>query len=317
MRSLSFSLSLFALLACSAPASSQTANDWITGLSRQDIHVKAWPGGKKIAVCFVLYVEVWGHDQGPNFRPDMNGRKPDIVDEAFRQYAINWGLPRVGRLFNELKAPLSLALNAQFPEREPEVWKELRGLVPHAPIVAHGLNNSTDLLPLAEGPEAQRTYIRQTIDMIEKSTGVRSIGWSSPSVYPNADTYAATAAEGIRYSLDGMDSDVLSRLATQPAPLWLLPYPPTVVDMGQYLSRFKEATDLERLWIDYVGELAREAAANPASEATVVAIGIHPFVAGTPAGAAAMRRVLENLQKQNLVWVTDVEAVIKAAGETL
>jgi allantoinase len=265
----------------------------------------------------VLYVEVWGHDQGPNFRPDMNGRKPDIVDEAFRQYAINWGLPRVGRLFNELKAPVSLALNAQFPEQEPEVWKELRGLVPHAPIVAHGLNNSTDLLPLAEGPEAQRAYIRQTIDMIQKSTGVRSIGWSSPSVYPNADTYAATAAEGIRYSLDGMDSDVLSRLATQPAPLWLLPYPPTVVDMGQYLSRFKEATDLERLWIDYVGELAREAAANPASEATVVAIGIHPFVAGTPAGAAAMRRVLENLQKQNLVWVTDVEAVIKAAGETL
>jgi allantoinase len=317
MRSLSFSLSLFFLLACSAPASSQTSHDWITGLSRQDIHVKAWPGGKKVAVCFVLYVEVWGHDQGPNFRPDMNGRKPDIVDEAFRQYAINWGLPRVGRLFNELKAPVSLALNAQFPEQEPEVWKELRGLVPHAPIVAHGLNNSTDLLPLAEGPEAQRAYIRQTIDMIQKSTGVRSIGWSSPSVYPNADTYAATAAEGIRYSLDGMDSDVLSRLATQPAPLWLLPYPPTVVDMGQYLSRFKEATDLERLWIDYVGELAREAAANPASEATVVAIGIHPFVAGTPAGAAAMRRVLENLQKQNLVWVTDVEAVIKAAGETL
>ena len=87
--------------------------------------------------------------------------------------------------------------------------------------------------------------------------------------------------------------------------------------MGQYLSRFKEATDLERLWIDYVGELAREAAANRKSEATVVAIGIHPFIVGTPAGAAAMRRVLENLQKQSLVWVTDVEAVLKAAGGKL
>lgn len=311
------SLVLIALLAFAAPASGQTSTDWITGLSRQDIHVKAWPGGKKVAVCFVLYVEVWGHDQGPNFRPDMNDRKPDIVDEAFRQYAINWGLPRVGRLFSEMKAPLSLALNAQFPEQQPEIWKELRGLAPHAPIVAHGLNNSTDLLPLSEGPEAQRAYIRKTIDMIEKSTGVRSIGWSSPSVYPNADTYAAAAAEGIRYSLDGMDSDILSRLSTQPAPLLLLPYPPTVVDMGQYLSRFKEATDLERLWTDYVSELAREAAADRESGATVVAIGIHPFVVGTPAGAAAMRRVLENLQKQNLVWVTDVEAVLKAAGETL
>jgi peptidoglycan/xylan/chitin deacetylase (PgdA/CDA1 family) len=314
MRALTVVWLLTALLAFAPSASSQTSNDWITGLPRQQIHVKAWPNGKKVAVCFVLYVEVWGHDQGPNFRPDMNGRKPDVVDEAFREYAINWGIPRVGRLFSEMKAPLSLALNAQFPEQRPEIWKELRSYVPHAPIIAHGLNNSTDLLPLSQGPEAQRAYIRQTIDMIEKSTGVRSIGWSSPSVYPNADTFAATAAEGIRYTLDGMDSDTLSRLATQPEPLWLVPYPPTVVDMGQYLSRFKEATDLERLWIDYVTELAREAAANHDSEATVVAIGLHPFVVGTPAGAAAMRRVLENLQKQNLVWVTDTEAVLKAAG---
>jgi allantoinase len=87
-----------------------------------------------------------------------------------------------------------------------------------------------------------------------------------------------------------------------------------VVDMGQYLSRYKEATDLERLWIDTIGELAREAASDDA-EATVVAIGIHPFVVGSPAGAAAMRRVLAKLQMQKLVWVTDVEAALRAAGE--
>jgi peptidoglycan/xylan/chitin deacetylase (PgdA/CDA1 family) len=296
------------------PAEAQVSPDWITGLPRQDVHVKTWPGGKKVAVCFVLYVEVWGHNQGPNFRPDMNGRKFDVVDEAFRQYAINWGLPRVGRTFRDLGVPLSLALNAQFPDQEPAVWKALRGLVPQAPIIAHGLNNSTELLPLEKGADAQRAYIRKTIDMIEKETGVRSIGWSSPSVYPNADTFAATAAEGIRYSLDGMDSDVLSRLDTKTGPLWLVPYPPSVVDMGQYLSRFKEATDLEHLWIDYVGELAREAAADPDGDATIVAIGIHPFAVGTPAGAAAMRRVLANLQKQDSVWLTDVESVLKAAG---
>ncbi len=317
VRVFGFILAAIALLAAAVPAAGQTSTDWITGLPREPIHVKSWPGGKKVAVCFVLYVEVWGHDHGPNFRPDMNGRTPDLVDEAFRQYAIEWGLPRVGRLFKELGAPLSLALNAQFPEQNPDIWKDLRASVPKAPIVAHGLNNSTDLLPLDKGPDAQRAYIRQTLDMIRKSTGVRSAGWSSPSVYPNAETFAATAAEGIRYSLDGMDSDILSRLATKPRPLVLLPYPPTVVDMGQYLARFKEASDLERLWIDYVGELAREAAANPDREATVIAIGIHPFVVGTPAGAAAMRRVIESFKKMNLVWTTDVEAVLKAAGETL
>jgi allantoinase len=310
-------LTVAVLLFATAPTEAQAAKDWVTGLPREAIHVQAWPGGKKVAVCFVLYVEVWGHDQGPNFRSDMNGRSPDVVDEAFRQYAIAFGLARVGRMFNSMKVPLSLALNAQFPEQQPAVWQELRRLVPHAPIVAHGLNNSTELLPLSKGPEAQRAYIRQTLDMIEKSTGARSIGWSSPSVYPNADTFAATAAEGIRYSLDGMDSDVLSRLGTQPSPLVLLPYPPTVVDMGQYLYRFKEATELEHLWIDYIGELVREAADSPTLDATVVAIGIHPFVVGTPAGAAALRRVLMTLQEQKLVWMTDVEAVLRASGETL
>jgi peptidoglycan/xylan/chitin deacetylase (PgdA/CDA1 family) len=237
------------------------------------------------------------------------------VDEAFRQYAITEGVPRVGRLFKEMDAPLSIALNAQFPEQHPDIWKEFRASVPKAPILAHGLNNSTDMLPLDKGPEAQRAYIRQTIDRIEKSTGVRSTGWSSPSVYNDVDTFAATAAEGIVYSLDGMDSDRLSRLGTAPHPLVLLPYPPTVVDMGQYLARNKEAAELEHLWIDYVGELAREAAADPAREATVVAIGIHPFVIGTPAGAAAMRRVLNALEKMDLVWIADTQQVVTASAQ--
>jgi allantoinase len=317
MRLPAFAVVLTALLALATPGAAQIGQDWITGLPRQDIAVASWPGGKKVAVAFVLYVEVWGHGHGPNFRPDMTGRTPDLVDEAFRQYAIDFGLPRTGRLFKEMGVPLSLALNAQFPQARPQIWKELRALAPEAPIVAHGLNNSTDLLPLSEGPAAQRAYIRKTLDMIQASTGVRSTGWSSPSVYPDAETFAATAAEGIRYSLDGMDSDVLSRLDTKPAPLVLVPYPPSVVDMGQYLSRFKEASDLERLWIDYVGELAREAAAYPARQATVIAIGIHPFVVGTPAGAAAMRRVLQNLKSQDLVWLTDVEAVVRAAGQSV
>lgn len=305
---------LLAAAALAAPAAAQSSPDWITGFQREQMPVKAWPDGRKVAICFVLYVEVWGRGKGPNFRPDMVDRKPDIVDESFRQYAIEWGVPRVGRLFKEQGLPLSIALNAQFPEQHPEVWKQFRALVPKAPIVAHGLNNSTDLMPLDEGVEAQRAYVRRTLDMIEKSTGVRSTGWSSPSVYPNAETFPATAAEGIEYTLDGMDSDVLSRLITPLGRLIMIPYPAVTVDMGHYLSRFKEPLDLERFWIDYISELAREAEKDTGRPATVVAIGIHPFVVGTPAGAASLRRVLDVIKKQKLVWVTDVEAVVTAAA---
>jgi peptidoglycan/xylan/chitin deacetylase (PgdA/CDA1 family) len=304
----------FVLLISVGSAVGAETRDWISGLPRQTVHIQEWPGGKKVAVVFVFYVEEWGYGHGPDFRADTAGRDPDVVDESFRQYAIDFGVERVGRVFKEQGAPLSVALNALFPERHPEIWKRFRSLVPGAPIVAHGVNNSTELLPLGRGLEAQETYIRRTLDMIEKATGVRPRGWSSPSVYPNADTFTATAAEGIAYSLDGMDSDTLSRLATRTGPLLMIPYPTVTVDMGQYLTRGKEPADLERLWIDYVTELAREAQADPGREASVVAIGIHPFVVGTPAGAASLRRVLENFKQQKLVWVTDVAAVAEAAG---
>ena len=306
---------LIGLLLSAGPAVAENTTDWITGLPREPIHVKAWPGGKKVAVCFVLYVEVWGFGHGPNLRPDMVAREPDVVDESFRQYAIEWGVPRVGRLFNEQGMPISIALNALFPEKYPDAWKQFRAQVPKAPIIAHGINNTTELLPLGRGLDEQEAYIQRTLNMIEKDTGVKSRGWSSPSVYPNADTFRATAAEGITYTLDAMDSDILSRLITKSGPLVLIPYPATTVDMGQYFERLRDPSNIERLWIDYVTGLSREAEAHPDREATVVAIGIHPFVVGTPDGAEAIRRVLENFKSQKLVWVTDVQAVLDAAGE--
>lgn len=306
-------LTVVAIMAAPPASAQQAARDWMTDLPRENLHVKAWPGGKKVAVTFVLYVEVWGKGGGPSLRPDMTSRNPDVVNEAFRQYAIEWGLARVGRLFREQGVPISFALNALFPSSHPQVWKELRAAAPQAPILGHGMNNSTQQLPLSEGLAAQRAYIKRTLDMIERDTGVRPIGWSSPSVYPNGDTFSATTAEGIRYTLDGMDSDILTRLNTPSGPLLQIPYPAVTVDMGHYLLRGMEPVDLERLWVDYITELARDAKADPHRNATVVAIGIHPFVVGTPSGAAAMRRVLEAVKKLDVVWLTDTRAIFEAA----
>ena len=44
-------------------------------------------------------------------------------------------------------------------------------------------------------------------------------------------------------------------------------------------------------------------------------IGIHPFVVGTPDGAAAMRRVLMRLKSDPSLWLTDTTAILKAADE--
>jgi allantoinase len=292
----------------------QDGADWVTGFPRQPVHVAAWPADRKVAVSFALFVEEFGFGQGPVFRPDLASRSPDLVNEAFRQYSIDWGNARVGRLFKELDAPLTVVLNAEFPGKHPSAWKEFRAIQPNAPIIAHGMNNTNRMLPLGRGITAQKAYIRETLDLIARTTGVRPTGWSSPSVYSNADTMQAIAAEGITYTIDQMDSDIISRLQTPEGSLVLLPYPVVAIDMGQHLARMKSPAEIETLWLDYVLELANEARADPARGATTVVIGIHPFVVGTPDGAAAMRRVLLRLKKDDKVWLTDTDATLKAAG---
>jgi peptidoglycan/xylan/chitin deacetylase (PgdA/CDA1 family) len=297
------------------PAASlaQEGADWVTAFPRVPVHIAAWPGGRKVAVSFALFVEEFGFGQGPVFRPDLASRNPDLVNEAFRQYAIDWGIPRVGRLFKELDIPLSIVLNAEFPGRHASVWKEFRASQAKAPIIAHGMNNTSRMLPLGRGLAAQKVYVRETLDLIASATGARPNGWSSPSVYSNGDTMQAVAAEGITYTIDQMDSDIVSRLQTPDGSLVQLPYPVVTVDMGQQLARMKTPAEIEALWLDYVLELAREARADPAREATTVVIGIHPFVIGTPDGAAALRRVLSRLAKEEQVWLTDTDAILAAA----
>src|SRR6202012_110531 len=130
----------------------------------------------------------------------------------------------------------------------------------------------------------------------------------------NGDTMQAVVAEGITYTHDQMDSDIIQRLKTPDGSLVLLPYPVVTVDMGQQLARMKNPTEIEALWLDYVLELAAEARADPTRQATTVVIGIHPFVVGTPDGAAAMRRVLMRLKEDEMVWLTDTDAILKAAA---
>ena len=297
----------------SSPAAAQDTVDGVTGFPRQPLHIAAWPGGRKVAVSFALFVEAFGFGQGPGFRPDLASRNPDLVNEAFRDYAINWGIVRVGRLFRELEVPLSVALNAEFPVKYPSVWKEFRATQPKAPIIAHGINNTSQLLPLGRGLAEQKAYIRRTLNMIVALTGVTPDGWSSPSVYSNGDTMQAIAGEHIVYTLDQMDSDIISRLETPDGPVICLPYPVDTVDMGQYLARMKTPVEVESVWLDYVSELASESRADPTREATTVVIGIHPFVIGTPDGAAALRRVLRRFKMDNAIWLTDTESILEIA----
>src|SRR5258707_2833111 len=186
----------------------QESADWVTAFPRAPVHVAAWPGGRKVAVSFALFVEEFGFGQGPVLRPDLATRSPDLVNEAFRQYAIDWGISRVGRLFKELDVPLSIVLNAEFPGKHGTVWKEVRATQPNAPIIAHGMNNTSRILPLGRGLAAQKPDIRQTLDLIASPTGGKPPGRHSHGPHATSETMHARTAGGTTPPIDQMDAGV-------------------------------------------------------------------------------------------------------------
>jgi len=75
MRTTAVLLSVLGLLTAPRPRSAR--RPWIGSPTPRVRRCRSRPGRtQEGGVCFVLYVEVWGKGQGPNFRPDMAARNP-------------------------------------------------------------------------------------------------------------------------------------------------------------------------------------------------------------------------------------------------
>src|SRR2546429_8789830 len=99
----------------------QDGTDWVTKFPRDPVRVESWPAGKKVAVSFALFVEVFGFGQGPVFRSDLASRNPDLVNEAFRHYAVTAGNLRVGPRFVGFGGPPGIVFYARFSVSYPSV----------------------------------------------------------------------------------------------------------------------------------------------------------------------------------------------------
>ena len=86
-------------------------------------------------------------------------------------------------------------------------------------FMAHGY----DQIPMHK-LEDQRGTIRRAMDVIEKFTGKRSVGWLGPGLTQTLDTPDLLAEAGVRYIGDWVYDDEPTEIATTHGPLVTLPY---------------------------------------------------------------------------------------------
>ncbi|MBM4192641.1 MAG: allantoinase [Gammaproteobacteria bacterium] len=266
---------------------------------------QSWPGGARLAFSLVVNVE-----EGAELNITDGDRGPEPVDElgitlkkAVRNfgnesnyaYGINEGSPRVLGLLARHGMVATFAAAAVALERAPQV---AAGIIQGGhEVCAHGYRWTHQF---GMGEEQEREFIRRATSSIERSTGVRPIGWLSRYLY-TSETRRLLSEEGYLYHMDDYSRDEPFVDRSFERPMVILPYALDSNDMKMWNA----PALTPRAWCEYAIDtfdwLLKESDGRP----RMMSLGVHLRIIGRPGRIGALDRFLQHVRKHGggRVWV--------------
>jgi len=250
--------------------------------------VYRWPDGSRLAVYIGFNIEhfAFGEGLGPTIGPVMP--EPDVLNHAWREYALRVGAWRCLDLFDELALPVAGIINTALYDHCPDLVAAFaqRG----DELVAHGHTNSDRQGTLSEAEE--RALIVACRERIAAESAQQPAGWLSPWLSESHVTSDLVAEAGYQYTLNWCHDDQPTRLHTRNGqPLWAIPYPEEINDIPMILARQMDAKSFADMVIDHFEEMLRQSARQP----LVMGIALHAYLMGQPHRLCHLRRALEHI----------------------
>ena len=274
-------------------------------IDRPDIE---WPGGKRLAVYIGLNIEHYESGKASvSILEKAAGRDPDPPNEGWRDYGNRVGVWRIMDILDKYGIRPSVLLNADACKYYPRIIEE--GNRRNWNWVAHGKNNSMFVgsKPPQMRPEEERNYLHDVLTTIHLATGKVCKGWLGPlGLSQTYDTIDLLADEGLTYVLDWANDD-------QPYPLKTLgggeiisvPYSLEINDLPIFLQRGVTGPEFGQMILDQFEVLLRDAR----KAARVMAIGIHPFVAGQPFRLKYLEQAIAYIARHQDIWITTSDEI--------
>jgi putative urate catabolism protein len=275
----------------------------LIGYGRNPPHAD-WPGGARIAIQMVLNYEEGGEksvlngDAGAEtFLSDMIN-PPEVVGarhmtmEQIYEYGSRAGAWRLLRLFARRQIPVTVFGVAAAMERNPAAVEAF--LEAGHEIASHGWRwiNYQDV------PEAvEREHMARAIEVHQRLTGERPLGWYTGRTSPNSRRLAAEEG-GFLYNADDYSDDLPFWAFDGSRPQLIVPYSLEANDMRfsgtglntgeQFFSYLKDAFDV----------LYAEGEERP----KMMSVGLHCRIAGRPGKMAGLERFIAYAQSHPDVW---------------
>ena len=266
-----------------------------------------WPGGKRLAIYLGLNLEhfAFGEGLGAELAPggqSSDGRAPDVLNYAWRDYGNRVGAWRLLDLFDALHLPCSVLVNSSLYGYCPELVAAHRARGDE--IVGHGRTNSERQSVLDE--EAERALIAEATATIRRHEGKPPSGWLGPWIAESRVTPDLLKELGYAYLLDWCHDDQPVWMRTRAGPILSVPYPQEINDIPAIAVRRTDAATFADMIVDNFDEMLEQSREQP----LVMGIALHAYIVGQPFRLRHLRRALRHVAAhRDAVWLTTAGAI--------
>ncbi|WP_281915108.1 allantoinase PuuE [Caldimonas thermodepolymerans] len=271
----------------------------------------AWPGQARVAVQFVLNYEEGGEncvlhgDPGSEqflsemFNPASYPAR-HLSMESIYEYGSRVGVWRILREFERRALPLTVFGVSMALERHPEVTQAFVELGHE--IACHGWR----WIHYQNIDEAtEREHMRIGMEIIERLTGERPLGWYTGRDSPSTRRLVADYG-GFEYDSDYYGDDLpfwmqVRTSAGELKPHLVVPYTLDVNDMRFAQPQgYSQGEDFFTYLRDTFDVLYAEGEETP----RMMSIGMHCRLLGRPGRFKALQKFLDHIEAHDRVWVT-------------
>jgi len=233
------------------------------------------PGRARLVLWPIVNLEVWdiGRAMPRQVLPAPTGVPllPDVPHWSWHEYGMRVGVWRFFDLFRRRGIRPTLAINARVCEDYTRVAEEARSA--GWEFVGHAY----DQMPIHKH-ENQKDMINRSMDILERFTGKRPVGWLGPGLTQTYETPDLLAEAGVKYIGDWVYDDEPDVIRTEKGPLVTLPYTVEQNDITMMIVQHHESDYLLKRSIDAFDRLYQEGE----HRAKIMAVAIHPYISGQP-----------------------------------
>ncbi len=232
-------------------------------------------GDTKLVVWPILNLEVWEitRPMARQVLPAPTGVavQPDIPNWSWHEYGMRVGYWRLKEMFDRMSITPTLSINAAVCERYERVAASARDsgweFMAHSYVQmpTHALEDEED-------------NIRKSMDICEKFTGKRSVGWLGPGLTETYDTPDLLTKYGVKYVGDFVFDDEPCTMNTAHGPLVTLPYTVELNDIPTMIVQHHESSYFKTKILDQFDQLYSESG----ERVKFLSFAIHPYISGVP-----------------------------------